>query len=254
MKLDLSVAALMNAGVLSKGEDGYVFNNAAYHKLLYRSDEPKTYSPVQQDTIAEKIIKTTIAIEGGYADLPGDRGGKTMFGIASNFFPELKSKIESKTLTSEEAIAFYKKMFYDRYKIADIKSDRLKFFVFDTMVMGATSGIFVRRALRKLGVDVPIYSPDSSRKNYMNTELRNVLKNIEENNPIVSLFLKMMRDQAHSDARDYNVLFGTKYVSGYANRYRKRALTALYSAYNISTSIASYDDRQKIRLHIERLA
>ena len=62
-------------------------------------------------TRAEKFIRIVLLSEGGskYTNDPKDAGGETKYGISKKAFPN----VDIKNLTETDAIAIYKKMYYD---------------------------------------------------------------------------------------------------------------------------------------------
>jgi len=74
----------------------------------------------------EKILKA----EGGYVDDPDDYGGETNFGISKRSYPELDIKV----LTREEAIAIYKRDYWDKLRLDEANNQDIAEELFDTAV------------------------------------------------------------------------------------------------------------------------
>ena len=68
--------------------------------------------------------------EGGYVNDPDDLGGETKYGITKRRYPDL----DIKNLTKEQAIAIYKRDFYDPLKIASFTNMNLAFNYLDMAV------------------------------------------------------------------------------------------------------------------------
>lgn len=84
----------------------------------------------------DKAFEHLIINEGGFSDDPLDKGGKTIYGIASKFHPETFNLVYSlhkdgkKELALDVAKKFYKKEFWDdRYE--SIQDSSLAFKLFD---------------------------------------------------------------------------------------------------------------------------
>lgn len=100
-------------------------------------------------TRAEKFIKLIILAEGGekYTNDPTDKGRGTKFGISdardgkvdglSDLNNDGKGDVRIQDLTEAEAIALYKKEYFDPIKADEIQDELLALHVFD---FGVTSG------------------------------------------------------------------------------------------------------------------
>lgn len=80
-------------------------------------------------TSFEKAIEFVLSFEGGYVDDPRDPGGETNFGISKRAYPSL----DIKNLTRDEAIAIYKRDYWDACKCGQLPSP-LALMVFDIAV------------------------------------------------------------------------------------------------------------------------
>ncbi|WP_181708716.1 glycosyl hydrolase 108 family protein [Chthonobacter rhizosphaerae] len=98
----------------------------------------------------EKAYKQTRAFEGGYANHPNDRGGATIFGISSKYWPEdfalVKSLVDQGRTDEAEAYTrdFYKKNFWDASG-AENASPEMQPLIFDAAVnhgVGAAKRMF----------------------------------------------------------------------------------------------------------------
>jgi lysozyme family protein len=85
-------------------------------------------------------INRTLGVEGGYVNDPNDPGGETKFGISKRAYPD----VDIKNLTREQAVAIYKRDFWDRAHI-DAMPALLQYQALDFAV---NSGIEI--AVRKL--------------------------------------------------------------------------------------------------------
>lgn len=84
--------------------------------------------------IFDLAIRAVLGHEGGYVNDPTDRGGETKWGISKRSYPELNIR----DLTREQAVAIYKRDWWDRYKYAQIHDQDLATKVFDLAInMGA---------------------------------------------------------------------------------------------------------------------
>lgn len=97
----------------------------------------------------EKIIlKTIMEFEGGdkLHQVPGDAGGLTRYGIAQTANPG----VDIANLTLNQAIEIYDKNYWQPLKLDLIKSDSVKWKLFDIAVnMGVpTAAIFLQKSLR----------------------------------------------------------------------------------------------------------
>ena len=87
----------------------------------------KGYSSMAQ---FQNVIQRTLRTEGGYVNDPEDSGGETAFGISNAQYPD----IDMHTLTLEQAKEIYKRDYWDRLRLDEIKSDRIAWKVFDIAV------------------------------------------------------------------------------------------------------------------------
>lgn len=77
-----------------------------------------------------KAIEIVLKHEGGYVNDPLDAGGETNFGISKRSYPNLNIK----RLTRQEAIDIYKRDFWDKNRLEEIKSDDVATKLLDTIV------------------------------------------------------------------------------------------------------------------------
>lgn len=73
----------------------------------------------------------TMGVEGGYAHLAGDVGGRTMYGIAEKFHPHMWVNGPP---TKAQAKEFYRTTFWDKLRLSDIRSQALANELFDSAV------------------------------------------------------------------------------------------------------------------------
>ena len=94
-------------------------------------------------------VEMVLQHEGGYVYDPSDPGGETKFGISKRSYPHL----DIANLTREDAIAIYRRDWWERYRIGEIEdvtiaSKVLDLFVNVGPIQGAT---IVQRALHACG-------------------------------------------------------------------------------------------------------
>ena len=86
-------------------------------------------------------IEVILRNEGGYCNVPGDKGGETKFGIAKAFYPDL----DIKNLTRNQAIQIYYKDYWTPMNLAEIQNKELVLQIFD---FGVNAGI--RRSIKAI--------------------------------------------------------------------------------------------------------
>jgi len=101
------------------------------------------------DAAFDKQIVETLAFEGGYGNDPVDPGGETNFGISKAAYPD----VDIRGLTREEAIAIYKRDYWERPRISELP-DSISGKVFDMGVnMGSGTAIrLFQQVLNELNV------------------------------------------------------------------------------------------------------
>jgi len=87
-----------------------------------------------------QVIERLFEREGGEANLPGDRGGRTKFGISSVFNPD----VDLNNLTKKQATNIYKKRYWDTIN-ADKLPSNIREMAFDSAVLHGVS--WTKRAL-----------------------------------------------------------------------------------------------------------
>jgi lysozyme family protein len=91
-------------------------------------------------------IQYVLINEGGFSDNPNDPGGATNFGILQRDMPD----VDIRTITSEQAVAFYLPNYWGKAPYADIASQQVATKLFDMHVnLGIVSA--VRIAQRAVG-------------------------------------------------------------------------------------------------------
>lgn len=95
----------------------------------------------------DDAFKVVIGHEGGYSNDPVDAGGETKYGISKRAFP----KVDIKNLTIDEAKAIYKRYYWNRCNLDEIKSYRISLHLFDIAVNCGvgTAGKLVQRAINE---------------------------------------------------------------------------------------------------------
>jgi len=82
----------------------------------------------------EEIILKTLEYEGGYVNDPNDAGGETKYGISKRQYPTL----DIKNIDKQQAINIYKRDYFDRMNLGNIKHDFVAWKLFD---IGVNMGI-----------------------------------------------------------------------------------------------------------------
>lgn len=77
-----------------------------------------------------RAVEVVLEHEGGYVCDPADPGGETKFGISKRSYPAL----DIKKLTREQAIAIYRRDWWNRYSYGEIKDQAVATKVFDLSV------------------------------------------------------------------------------------------------------------------------
>jgi len=97
----------------------------------------------------EKACKVLFDFEGGYVNDPADSGGETKYGISARSYPFLNIA----EITEDQAKQIYKRDYYDKYRIAEIKDQTvaLKIFLAYCNMPRFSVGYAVQKALLKLG-------------------------------------------------------------------------------------------------------
>lgn len=103
-------------------------------------------------TDKDVILYHILAFEQGYANIKGDKGGPTMFGISSYYNPDFKDKIVNKELTLEEAKNIYYSKYLTGWKFDYFygRKNRLAYLIGDARVLGESSIKPVQQALNDL--------------------------------------------------------------------------------------------------------
>jgi len=100
----------------------------------------------------EKVLKH----EGGFVDNKLDRGGATNFGITKKVYEEFVGRPvtvdEIKNMPKGNAIAIYKKNYWDRVKGDSIKDYAVAFLIFDAAVNSGVSAA-IKTAQKILGIN-----------------------------------------------------------------------------------------------------
>lgn len=105
--------------------------------------------PKLKDDI-DVILTNIIGYEGGFSDIRGDKGGKTMFGISSAANPVAASKIATRTLTVEDALEIYRNKYVRWPMYQDAKNFKMRYLAVDVKVWGLLSLRSVQRGLNEM--------------------------------------------------------------------------------------------------------
>lgn len=114
------------------------------------SKSETTPAATQAPSIFDQAVHFVLAerIEGGYVNDPRDPGGETKFGISKRSYP----KVNIKTLTRDDAIAIYKRDYWDAAHCDELPP-RVAVVMFDCAI-NQGPGIAARLLQNALGVAV----------------------------------------------------------------------------------------------------
>lgn len=96
-------------------------------------------SPSAEPDSYERALAGVIGKEGGYANHPADRGGETIFGVSSRYFPEDVETLKTMAMAGDQAGVnahlkeFYRKNFWDQINTEGMAQDTA-YAAFDTAV------------------------------------------------------------------------------------------------------------------------
>ena len=103
----------------------------------------------------------TLGLEGEYSDIPGDRGGRTKYGITETTLMEairqgLIGAIGIRDLTPEQARIIYKALYWNPLKLQGVKDIAIAAEIFDTAVnSGVKKAVLIAQlALEYLGESI----------------------------------------------------------------------------------------------------
>lgn len=108
----------------------------------------------------------TLGLEGGYADVPGDRGGKTKYGITEATFKDalehgiISGVSDIRDLTTAQAKAIYQTQYWFTLDLQDVKDISIAAEIFDTAVNSGTKKavLIAQLALEYLGEAIDLDS------------------------------------------------------------------------------------------------
>jgi len=106
----------------------------------------------------------TLGLEGDFSDTPGDRGGRTKYGITEKTFRyaleqgTISGVSDIKDLTTAQAKAIYKVLYWFPLRLQDVKDISIAAEIFDTAVNSGTgkAALIVQLALDYLGETLDI--------------------------------------------------------------------------------------------------
>lgn len=119
-------------------------------------------------------VQVILKHEGGYAFNPADPGGETKYGISKAQFPDLNIP----ALTINEAMDIYERKYWDKFRLGEVKSQKIATAVFDAVVQHGQGIRIVQQALVASGIPVKI-------DNLIGPETLGALNKVNEN-----IFLK----------------------------------------------------------------
>lgn len=130
--------------------------------LWFGGDPPLEENSMTMSATARKAIDKLMDYEGRYSNLPDDRGGPTMWGIASNFNPDLREDIINQRLTRDRA----RERYFTRYwrGIAGIDSlhPSVAYVLFNGRVHGITFSRVAGLAQQLAGLQPGAWGPRSA--------------------------------------------------------------------------------------------
>ena len=88
-----------------------------------------------------RAIAIVLVFEGGDNHIAEDLGGRTKYGLSQRQYPNL----DFDNLTKEDAIAIYKRDYWDRFNIESYPP-HLRFVMFDMYINGG-AGVVLQRAI-----------------------------------------------------------------------------------------------------------
>ena len=98
-----------------------------------------------------EAFKKTVGLEGGYVNDPDDSGGETKYGISKRQYPNL----DIKNLIMEHAEAIYKKDYWDKLSLDELRHQAVANELFDTAVNAGVkvAAGFLQKAMNLLVED-----------------------------------------------------------------------------------------------------
>lgn len=95
--------------------------------------------------------------EGGYANIPGDSGGATKWGVTigtfRNIFGKEKTVADLKAMTEEQWDYIYEKKFWDKWKASDIQNQAIANLLVDWYWGSGTYGIKLPQKVLGVKID-----------------------------------------------------------------------------------------------------
>lgn len=97
----------------------------------------------------EAAFTETLGFEGGYVNDPADPGGETKYGISKRSYPDL----DIASLAIDDAKRIYRRDYWERLKLDQVRSGRIAAEIFDTAVNAGrrAAALIAQRALNYLG-------------------------------------------------------------------------------------------------------
>lgn len=156
-------------------------------------------------------INKVLTWEGGYSNDPLDPGGETKFGISKRSYP----RVDIKNLTRDQAIAIYRRDFWDRYNYGKILNNDTAAHVLDLTVNHGPdrAGRIVQTSLNSLGENLTVdgaigpktiaainrADPKELNREIANKRI-NFYKNLASTNPKFQRFIRGWLNRAESYA------------------------------------------------------
>jgi lysozyme family protein len=101
----------------------------------------------------EEAVKRTLRLEGGYANNPADKGGETNWGITVKTARAYGYQAEMKAMKKEDAVAIYKKGYWDSLRLDEVASQLIAENLFDMNVNGGPAVRYAQRVLNAINTN-----------------------------------------------------------------------------------------------------
>ena len=105
----------------------------------------------------EKIFEYLLKVEGGYSNDKHDKGGETTWGIIESEARKHGYKGDMRDFPKEMAKDIYRKDYYDKNRLNEVKDDRVALSICDFIVNSGTWGAKkVQQVLNRLGFNLAV--------------------------------------------------------------------------------------------------
>jgi lysozyme family protein len=120
-------------------------------------EEPK-------NDVFDKAFEYTIGNEGGYSNIPEDKGGPTNWGIIQEELARWRdhpvSANDVRLLTQSEAKRIYKAWYWDKLNLDKIQNEKVAMAIFDRAILNGLTGVsrYVRTIFNDTSNDGPNFN------------------------------------------------------------------------------------------------